>query len=163
MNTSLTRSLPIAFAAAILSAGFALPAHADLAFKMHNLSKIEVKGVVQGERVLWMKRGQIEDIRVKGDWKNGNCWGPCPPVIKHEYTVNFENLNTPDVQYCVWKVSRTITGGDQGTAWGTVQLSYKLETQKDGFTCEVSGQMSAPYHVTSRGQGATMNFILRSK
>src|SRR5277367_4336557 len=95
--------------AMLLSIAFVMPAKADLVFKMSNQSKVEAKGVGQNVGIVWLKKGQTEDVRAKGNWTVKSCFaGLCPAELKYEYTVNFENLSTSSRQYCVWKVKRTI-------------------------------------------------------
>jgi hypothetical protein len=89
--------------------------------------------------------------------------GLCPAQIGRAYTVNFENLNTSAQQYCVWQVTVDPPYGGEGSAWGFVNLHAKLIQSDPNFICEQDGQMSAPYHNSSQGQGATMNFRLKSK
>jgi hypothetical protein len=150
-------------AAMLLSIGFALPAKADLVFKMSNQSKVEAKGVGQSVGIVWLKRGQTEDVRAKGNWTVKSCFaGTCPAQLASSYVVNFENLGNAAQQYCVWNVKRTIQEGS-GENWGTVYLEVKLTQSDPNFICETGGQTTAKYHSSAQGLGATLNFTLKSK
>jgi hypothetical protein len=154
-------AVTVALGATMLAA---LPAKADLVFKMSNQSNVEAKGVGQNVGIVWLKKGQTEDIRIKGNWTVKSCFaGLCPAQIGRKYTVNFENLSTSSQQYCVWEVTVDEPYGGQGSAWGFVNLHAKLIQSDPNFVCEQGGQMSAPYHSSSQGQGATMNFTVKSK
>jgi hypothetical protein len=163
MKSRFLNPMMAALGGATLLAGLALPAHADLVFKMANQSNVEAKGVVQNTGIVYLKRGQVEDVRAKGNWTVKSCFaGLCPAQLNSEYTVNFEHLQNAGHQYCVWKVTRVINEG-AGSAWGWVQLTAKLIQSDPAYVCEVGGQTQAKYHSSSQGIGATMNFTVRNK
>ncbi len=158
------RSTMLALAAAglaMLSTG----AKADLVFRFHNLSNVEAKGVMQNVGIVWLRRGQVEATRAKGDWsrERGCDWySPCPDVLKSEYTANFEHLSNAGFQYCVWKITRRVNRTDNLNLPGTVDITPTLTHQQAGFTCNVSGQMTAGWSYNSEGQGATLDFSVKS-
>ncbi|QJR15126.1 hypothetical protein [Usitatibacter palustris] len=172
-----------ALAAAVCGA-LALPASADFVAKVMNLSNVEAKGMVQNHPpVMWLKRGQINDIRIGGKWRQ---------EIKGPYTVNFENLGNAGHQYCVWKVEilpgyfnaegNAVKESDLSRAW-YVKLKTTLERSDPSFICETSGQflgqvksaqtkgtwnhlekaMTPQPFRPAEDQGATINFALKSK
>ena len=144
--------------AALMAAGCGLLApcaHADWVFRVHNESGVEAKGVVQNVQVVWLKRGQVNDIRVVGRWDKN---------FKNMYVVNFENLANAGDQYCVWEVSyygSTYAGGPAGNASGDITITPKLVTQKPGFLCEVAGQLHIRYGDKGTNDGATQDYYLR--
>jgi hypothetical protein len=167
-----TRSCITALVATTVSLGCTAPALADLVFRISNQSDVEAKGVVQNVQVLWLKRGQTNDIRIKGEWGKD---------IQKEYVVNFENLANAGQQYCVWKLR--ITGPWQKQNEQNYQdplktpryakLEPSLDQHNPAFSCETGGQYEGRYEASggsllkgdmwhTDGQGATIHFILKS-
>ncbi|HEY4136166.1 MAG TPA: hypothetical protein VGO34_13245 [Alphaproteobacteria bacterium] len=150
-----------AAALAMLCISVAAPAKADYVAKMANQTNIPAKGVMQNVGIVWLKPGQVEDVRAKGNWTVKSCFAnTCPPELRFPYTVNFENLENANIQYCVWVINRQISEGS-GAGWGQVTLSANLTYQAPGFKCQFGGQLTAPYHSSAQGLGATMNFSVQ--
>ena len=134
-----------AFAAAALGMLLAPSAFADFVVRVHNQSKVEAKAMVQNNPpIMWLKRGQVSDIRLRGKWIKD---------IKGEYIVNFQNLANAGHQYCVWKVHVLAPSSSK-----EVKLDVKLEQSDPAFRCKVSGQFTAP-----EDRSAALDFSLWSK
>jgi hypothetical protein len=160
-----------ALAAAAVSLACMTPAMADLVFRISNQSDVEAKGILQNHQVLWLKRGQTNDIRIKGEWK----------TLPKDYVVNFENLGNAGQQYCVWKLHVTGPYSKQNEqVWPQTEktpkyagLEPRLETHNPAFSCETGGQYEGRYASAGGSllkgdiwsisdQGATIHFILKS-
>ena len=148
------------------------PAMADLVLRISNQSDVEAKGVVQNVQVLWLKRGQTNDIRIKGEWGE---------EIQKEYVVNFEHLANAGKQFCVWKLR--ITGPwqkqneqnwqDPAKTPRYAKLEPSLDQHDPAFSCETGGQYEGRYKASGGslmkgdiwkkdGEGATIHFILKT-
>ncbi len=149
--------------AATAAAGAAAPAHADLVFRFHNQSNVEAKGIMQNVGIVWLRRGQVAEVRAKGDWsKVGTCvFGfetACNTVLAAEYTANFEHLQNAGSQYCVWKVTHKINRPANPNDWGNVQIMPVLTHQAAGYKCDVGGQLTSEWNHSAQGKGATLDF-----
>lgn len=169
-----------AIAIAALGMLVAPSALADLVVRVHNQSNVEAKGMVQNHPpIMWLKRGQVNDIRLRGKWVKD---------IKGDYTVNFENLSNAGHQYCVWKVHVLFPANSKGEKFSPkdiggslhVKLDVKLEQSDPNFQCEVRGQFTGRVRkstdrtfwesfeknlpwLSTDDQGATLDFALKSK
>lgn len=146
---------------ALVLAVLALPAKADLVFRFHNGVDEARKGVMQNVGIVWLRPGQVEAVRAEGRWfrAGATCFAGCPATLKTEYIANFEHLGTSSIQFCIWKVTYYIQ--ENGTNWGTVYLTVKLEHQREGYTCQYGGQTTARWAPSATGEGATLDFSVR--
>ncbi|HEY2628978.1 MAG TPA: hypothetical protein VGI57_07610 [Usitatibacter sp.] len=165
----MTHRIHFAALAAAVSLACMTPAMADLVFRISNQSAGPAKGIVQNQQVLWLKPGQTEDIRIKGNWGK---------EIKPEYVVNFEKLDTSAVQYCIWKLKISGPWTKQGEGdWQHPEFTRKysklepnIEKRDPAFQCDVSGQFEGKYPMPGdpknfktgdNGEGATLQFVLK--
>ncbi len=158
----------ITIAAALFGATLASPAHADLVFRFHNLSNIEAKGIMQNVGIVWLRRGQVEEVRAKGDW-SGSCMlfgSVCDTILSETYVANFQHLADNNMhQYCVWRIKRTLQLPAPNADSGSVRVTVELEQQDPGYVCSYSGQSWAPYNTGKlmQGKGITVDFSVKNK
>lgn len=171
-----------ALAVAALTTTFAPIALADFVARVHNESNVEAKGIVQNHQpIMWLKRGQAEEIRIRGKWIRD---------IRGDFVINFENLGNANIQYCLWKMHVNFPVNSRGEKFTdkdiggsiNVKLDVKLERHEPGFKCEVGGQFLGRVHKESShgllkalenvatfpfqpadDQGATLDFYLRNE
>ena len=99
--------------------------------------------------------------------------------IRPEYVVNFENLGTSAIQYCIWRLKVTGPWTKQSEQdWQHPErvrkyahLEPNLDRRDPAFQCDVSGQFEGKYPMPADlknfktgdgGEGATIQFTLRS-
>lgn len=149
----------------------AAPAQADLVFRFHNTndgSGEARKGVMQNVGIVWLRPGQAEIVR-KGGYLDVNVpcvsgFTSCPPIIPRAMVANFEHLGTSSIQYCIWDISYVGGGGSYavgGASYG-VRFHVTKRYQRDGYQCDMGGQMEVPVPAGNvHSNGATLDFVVR--
>lgn len=157
MKSIITRSVA-GVAAFMLCATLTLPAQADLVFRFHNGSKLQVKGVMQQVGIVWLKQGQVETVVKKGTFLSRGGIGTSSQKLGGSWVANFEALDNSGVQYCVWDItSNKVEYVDVDKAQTTLKVT--LKTQAPGYKCIHGGQIG---YALRGDTGATIDFVVKS-